>query len=190
VSASDHQLSLFCAITGAGEFFDVVGGFVRIFLGEGEIRFLDVGILEVGVAERLAAPEVEDRAIFADGENGFADHDVVMFAGRNGSVWEDCFAADREDFFGLGDFGVEKEVVVSGGLDAAAGADGGVTGFAEDGVGAAKDEREKNAESGQEEYCADEQDRFVSAFHSVKGKAKRGRRQVENAPLANRVARG
>ena len=118
-----------------------MGGGVWIILREGEIGVADFGGLEVWVAERLAAAEVQDGSVFADAKNSFADHDVVMFAGGSVAVGQDSFAADGQDFFGVGDFSIEEEVVVVGGLDAAAAADGGVTGFAEDDVGTAEDER-------------------------------------------------
>jgi hypothetical protein len=81
----------------------------------------------------------------------------------------------------MGDFGIEKEIVIVGGLEAAAAADRGVTGFTKDNVGAAEDKRQKNSEASEENQSADEQESSVTAFHTVEGKAKWERKQAESA---------
>jgi len=68
----------------------------------------------------------------------------------------------------MGDFGVEKEIEIIGGLDAAVGADRGVAGLAEDDVRATEDEGKKNCEGGEQDQSTEEQESSVSAFHTLK----------------------
>ena len=125
-------------------------GFVRILFCEGEIGGSDFGNLEVRVAEGLAAAEVQDGSVFANAEDPFADHDIMMFAGGNVSVRQDGFATYGQDFFRVGDFSIEEEVKVIGGLDAAAATDRGVASFTKNDVRATEHEREEHPKSGHE----------------------------------------
>ena len=158
---------------------------------EGDAGMANIWIQEMRITERFATAEGEDRAVFRNTEDLFTDHDPIMFAGSNVAIGQNGFAADREDFLGMSDFGVEEEVVIIGGLNAAASADGGVAGFADEEVRAAEHKREKNAEGGEKDQGTEKQERSVSVrFHTVEERAKRERKQAESAATKLNELRG